>query len=249
MIGKSKVLTVALVGLDGAGKTTIARMLLQSSGRQMRYLYMGTAIGSSNFALPSSRLLHYLKERRFRGSRPDGSRALRPLRRRDNLGPVGAVIRLLHRSCEEWFRQAVSWLFQLRGLDVIYDRHFLFECAPNNIEDQGDRRFSDRVHFWLLRKAYPKPDMVFFLDAPPAVLFERKPEATIEYLSTRRKAYMELGVCLPNFVRIDATQSPAAVVAEIQGHMRLMRSVDTFGEGPGTPARGTAADGRGNTKD
>lgn len=215
--------TITLVGLDGAGKTTIAKLLIQSSAHRIKYLYMGTAIGSSNYALLTSRLLHYLKERKSRTSTSGVQQMLRPLERQDVRGGIAAVFRLCHRLSEEWFRQLVSWNFQLRGFVVLYDRHFIFECAPNNVEHPQHRRLSDRIHFWLLCHLYPKPQLVFFLDAPPTVLFERKPEATLEYLTMRRKVYLKLAEQMPTFVRIDATQPPDAVLAEIQSHIDRMR--------------------------
>lgn len=215
--------TITLVGLDGAGKTTIAKLLMQSSARRMKYLYMGTSIGSSNHALPTSRLLHCLRERKSRTFPSRDQQTLRSLRKRDARGHIAAAFRLLHRLSEEWFRQLISWFFQLRGFVVLYDRHFIFECAPDDVVDQEHRRLSDRIHFWLLCHAYPRPQPVFFLDAPPEVLFERKPEATREYLAVRRRTYLDLGKQMPNFFRIDATQRPDAVLDEIQAHIERMQ--------------------------
>jgi len=211
--------TITLIGLDGAGKTTIANLLLESSSRPMKYLYMGTAIGSSNYALPTSRLLHYLRQRKSRKRPLEVQQALRTLKKRNNRGRISAAFVLLHRLGEEWFRQLVSWVFQLRGFVLLYDRHFFFECAPNDGEDQEHRRLSDRIHFWLLSHAYPRPQPIFFLDAPPEVLFERKPEATLEYLAVRQRTYLNLGKQMPNFFRIDATQPPDEVLIEIQTHI------------------------------
>lgn len=211
--------TITLVGLDGAGKTTIAKLLMESSTRPMKYLYMGTAVGSSNYALPTSRLLHYLRERKARTRPLEAQQTLRPLKRRNTRGRIGAAFTLLHRLSEEWFRQLVSWIFQLRGFLLLYDRHFIFECAPNAGEEREHRRLSDRIHFWLLCHVYPKPQLVFFLDAPPEVLFERKPEATLEYLAVRRRTYLTLGKQMPKFLRIDATQPLNQVFADIQGHI------------------------------
>jgi thymidylate kinase len=211
--------TITLIGLDGAGKTTIAKLLLESSSRPMKYLYMGTAIGSSNYALPTSRLLDYLRERKSRKRPLEVQQTLRPLKTQNTRGRIGAAFGLLHRLSEEWFRQSVSWIFQLRGFVLLYDRHFFFECAPNDGEDQEHRRLSDRIHFWMLWHAYPRPQLIFFLDAPPEVLFERKPEATLEYLAERRRTYLNLGKQIPNFFRIDATQPPDEVLAEIQTHI------------------------------
>lgn len=211
--------TITLVGLDGAGKTTIAKLLMESSVRPMKYLYMGTAIGSSNYALPTSRLLHYLRKRRSQNLAFEAQPTLRPLEKRSTRGRIGATFVLLHRLSEEWFRQLVSWSFQLRGFVLLYDRHFIFECAPSDVMEQARRRLSDRIHFWLLCHAYPTPKLVFFLDAPPEVLFERKPEATLEYLAERRRTYLQLGKQMPNFLRIDATQPLDEVLVEIQTHI------------------------------
>jgi thymidylate kinase len=211
--------TITLIGLDGAGKTTIAKLLMESSARPMKYLYMGTAIGSSNYALLTSRLLHYLRKRRSRTLPFEDQQTLRPLEKRNTRGRIGAAFGLLHRLSEEWFRQLVSWIFQLRGFVLLYDRHFIFQCAPNDVVDQEHRRLSDRIHFWLLCHVYPRPQLVFFLDAPPEVLFERKPEATLEYLAVGRRTYLNLGKQIPNFIRIDATQPLDEVVVEIQTHI------------------------------
>src|SRR5690606_34602142 len=55
--------SVALIGPDGAGKTTLTRMLEQSDVLPFRYLYMGIDIPASSLALPTSRLIERLKQR------------------------------------------------------------------------------------------------------------------------------------------------------------------------------------------
>ena len=49
-------LTVAIVGTDGAGKSTVVRGLSESLSVPCKKLYMGPNIESSNVALPRSRL-------------------------------------------------------------------------------------------------------------------------------------------------------------------------------------------------
>ena len=61
--------TVALVGCDGAGKTTVARRLEGEIDRPIRYLYMGVSADSSNRSLPTTRLAHRIK--RAAGAPPD----------------------------------------------------------------------------------------------------------------------------------------------------------------------------------
>jgi thymidylate kinase len=230
--------SVALIGVDGAGKTTIANKLLESFPVPMKYLYMGIHIPSSNVALPTSRLAYYLKLRSYQKSGKNANLTLpksvpvhhpeyRPVQR----GIIGTAARLFNRISEESFRQIVSWSYQLRGYIVLYDRHFLFDFAPKRNGD-GKRRqhFSDRLHFWFLNHLYPRPDMVIFLDAPPKVLLARKNEGTYEYLQTRREMYLEQGKKVTNFIRIDATQPLDAVYSEIVQHITSLYNEKHFGK-------------------
>ena len=52
---------IALIGADGAGKTTVARRLESELGRRAKYIYLGNNIESANYALPTSRLIVRLK--------------------------------------------------------------------------------------------------------------------------------------------------------------------------------------------
>ena len=53
--------TVALIGPDGAGKTTVARRLEGALGLPVRYLYMGVNPTSSNRLLPTTRLVRAIR--------------------------------------------------------------------------------------------------------------------------------------------------------------------------------------------
>ena len=56
-------ISVALIGADGAGKTTIARKLQDGFEKPIKYLYMGVSMSSSNAALPTSRFAYWLKRK------------------------------------------------------------------------------------------------------------------------------------------------------------------------------------------
>ncbi|MGH3470565.1 MAG: hypothetical protein ACRDPG_00785, partial [Nocardioidaceae bacterium] len=62
--------TVALVGADGAGKSTVSRMLTRTAlPRPVKRIYMGVNLEASTLMLPTTRLL--LAAKRARGGRPD----------------------------------------------------------------------------------------------------------------------------------------------------------------------------------
>jgi thymidylate kinase len=219
--------TIAIVGVDGAGKTTIANRLLESFPGAMKYVYMGTSIQSSNITLPTSRLILYLKRRAHRRSSQNATDAApeeignRVEYRNVQRGRLAATARLLHRLAEEWFRQIVVWSYQLRGYTVLYDRHFLFEFARQRDEGRTERkRLTDRIHLWIMYHLYPRPDLVIFLDAPPQVLIERKCEWPLEYLSRYHEAFLRQGERMPGFVRVDASRTVEQVYADVYEHVR-----------------------------
>lgn len=117
------------------------------------------------------------------------------------------MLRLVNRLTEEWYRQFLSWNFRRKGHVVIYDRHYKFDFELDKVAAANEKRnFSDWLHRWFLAKVYPAPDMVVYLDAPAEVLFARKGEFTLEWLESRRQAFITQGQKTPNFFRIDATQ-------------------------------------------
>jgi thymidylate kinase len=216
-------ITVALIGADGAGKTTIAHRLAASFPLPVRYLYMGMNAQSANIALPTSRLLFALKARKHRKApkRATGKESqavsLHSLeRRRNTRGRFGAAMRLIHRLAEQSLREFVSWIYRLRGYIVIYDRHFLFDFArKGGREAKKSQRPADRIQDWFLRHVWAKPDLVIFLDAPPEVLYERKREVPVEYLRTRREAFLTAQKSVSHFERVDASQPLEQVYSEV----------------------------------
>lgn len=212
---------VALIGPDGAGKTTLTQMLETSGLLPFRYLYMGVEMSASNVALPTSRLAAWLRRRVggvFGGAQAQAlpSSSATP-HRHGRRSRVRAAARLVNRLCEEWYRQLVSWHYQLRGYVVLYDRHFLFDFGPEIAPKPWS--LEQRIHAWCLTHLYPRPDLVIYLDAPGAVLFARKGESTVAELERRRQGFLRQGARFPNFVRVDATRPLGEVYQDVTAHV------------------------------
>ena len=206
--------SIALIGPDGAGKTTLTRMLEQSGILPFRYLYMGVDLNASNIALPTSRLFQRLKARDKAEPRPLPQDAGHSASFRSK---ARAYLRLMALLAEEWFRQFVSWYYQARGFTVLYDRHFVFDFAPE-IAGATPESLDKRLHRWFLRHLYPRPGLVIFLDAPGELLYARKGESTPEELERRRQVFLRIGKTLPRFRRVDATRPLKQVYEEIAWH-------------------------------
>ena len=198
--------SIALIGGDGAGKTTIARMLQEQYPGPVKYLYMGINVESSNVALPSSRLIEFLKKSKKNGkNNGNKSHSLHDRANHKAKGKIWSTARLLNRLAEEWYRQFLSRWYRGKGFIVVYDRHFLFDFVSNGVISNSELPMAERIHRWCLNRFYPNPDLTIFLDAPAEVLYARKGEASISYLNSRRREFLQKGEATPNFVRIDAT--------------------------------------------
>jgi thymidylate kinase len=219
--------TVALIGPDGAGKSSIMRRVSERLPVPSRTIYMGVNLESSRLMLPTTRLALELKRRR--GGRPDmvGATAGEPHVGAGRRGPIREVrsgLRLANWIAEEWFRQAVAWSHERRGRVVIFDRHFFCDYYANDVEGRRPGRpWTSRVHGAMLRRIYPRPDLVILLDAPAEVLHDRKGEGTLDSLERMRQEYLALEPVVDRFVRVDATQDQEAVTADvIAAIMRLV---------------------------
>ena len=214
--------TVALIGPDGAGKSTITKRLPDVLPVRMKAIYMGVNLESSGLMLPSTRLV--LAYRRARGGRADLTASSDPRQAREVLhGPVAralrstkSALRLTNWVGEEWLRQAVAWYHQRSGTVVVFDRHFFIDYYTSDIAKTSfERPLSRRIHGFLLDRVYPRPDLTILLDAPGQVLFERKGEASAEWLEQRRRDYLEMTDVLPRVAVVDATRPLAEVVRDV----------------------------------
>ena len=212
--------SVALIGCDGAGKTDGrarprardgAARPLPLHGRRRRVEQWPTAEHAR-------RACHQAARRRDAAARAGRGRPGPPphgVRRACRAGR--SALRLANRLAEEWYRQLIAQVFLTRGSIVVFDRHFLADYHAFDVAGAG-RPLSRRIHGWMLMHAYPRPDLVVLLDAPPEVLFARKGEGTLASLARRREDYLGLAAAPGidrSFAVVSATQPVDAVVADV----------------------------------
>jgi thymidylate kinase len=213
-------ISVALIGPDGAGKSTITeRLEREPLPAPVKRIYMGVNLQAGGLMLPTTRLALAIKT--ARGRRPDmvapfeqPSPTTGGAARRAAKGSA-RLVRLVLWLAEEWFRQLVAQYHLRRGAIVVFDRHFYADYFHQDAGSAGARPLTARVHGFLLRNVYPKPDLVICLDAPGRVLFDRKHEASAEWLERRRMQYLQLATEVPHFVVVDADRPLDAVTRDV----------------------------------
>jgi thymidylate kinase len=178
--------SVALLGPDGAGKSTLAAGLRESVPLTTRCLYMGMQPGAS---VPGKTWTASSAHPRRRRRLP--ARLMRQSRR---------LFRFARRS-------ALAWALVRTGHLVIFDR-FPYDAEVHwaNVSSPGAR-----LRLALLRRVVIRPDVVVLLDVPGEITFERKGEHSPELLELRRERYLELAARLEQAHVIDATRRPDEV--------------------------------------
>lgn len=211
--------SLALVGPDGAGKTSVGLALAADADRKIEYLYLGVNSEASNRMLFTTRALGWLNRRRGTGEDHGPPAAVGEMfhgqRRPSVFKEVKSTLRVVNQIADEWYRQAVAEYLQRRGHVVVFDRHYLADYSRHDMSGTAGLPFHRRLHGFVLRRLHPKPDAVVMLDAPAEVLLARKGEGTVEALERRRQDYLALRATTERFYVVDATQDLDTVRADV----------------------------------
>ena len=238
--------TIALIGPDGCGKTTVATTIEKALPWPTTYVYMGVSLESSNLMLPTSRIKLALRRWFRRPSDTGGPRDPN----RDETAPKSRWKRWLkfckrgvsfvNQVAEESYRQLVVLWHLFRGRIVLFDRDFFADYYAYDIAAEN-RSIFRRMHGWLLVHVYRKPDLVIYLDVSGETMYARKGEGSIDLLNRRRKDYRALEGIMPHFVVVSGEQSLADVIKEVQQHIgRTHRA--RCGQSRGGGVRSNSAD-------
>jgi dTMP kinase len=192
--------TVALVGIDGSGKTTQAHRLadeLTVAGFPAAY-------------------------RRNAGGRHWVGKVAAFFGREDAEALIGRRAMLAVESALRWLAILRTTLRRAFSRDIAVMDRYAF-CQYASLRARGARPAAER-RARLAYRLFPAPDVTFLLDVDPAVAQDRidrrgYDHETMDYLRAARNAYHSLPE-FADFVVIDANGTPDEVAALIQAELR-----------------------------
>ena len=236
--------TVALIGPDGSGKTTISRRLETELGLPVASIYMGVNMYSSGVMAPHMRLIRFFRQR-MHGDDPNLTSDIKEARSRPKVAasrPIASIrsgIRLASWLAEESYRLSVARRHTRRGRIVVFDRHFFADFYAEDVGASSSPPMARRIRMFVLTHVYPRPDLTVYLDAPAEVVYARKPEGTIERLRQRREAYLALLPDIPEHVVVDASLPADEVVDQVAAAIRSFhqRRLENLPQQPRWPRR------------
>lgn len=183
---------INIVGIDGAGKTTLARSLtayFQKKGVRFQYQYCQYF---AKFLLPLKLAARYTIMRKtdeFRDYESYNKTKKSTSSRFKLLSSIYATVWLLDYIFQVFLKISIPVKFNKK---LIVDR-YIYDIAIN-LSLAANKNIDYTFHIIsLFYKFAPKPDIVIYVDIPERVAFNRKGDIQdIEYLRERRERYLAL---------------------------------------------------------
>ena len=198
--------SVALLGADGSGKSSVARELLGVLPCPGQRVYMG----SDNYLLPVTRWLARRRREPKRTRKP--VRRSRPKRAKETLS-------LLLHYVEMLSRYLVRGLPAMkRGRVVVFDRYVYDMLLDERMERHPLMRK-------MITEVFPRPTLTVLLDAPAEVLRMRKSDHPLERLKKMRLDYLSLRRQLPGILVLPSTRPVKELVAALLERLCAFRAL------------------------
>jgi dTMP kinase len=195
-----------LIGTDGSGKTTLAHEVvrsLQEKNQKAAYVYCQ----HQHILLLPLRLLvrnTYLRSVNSKKNYTEYSE------KKSNISQKNRFLSWAYVSVwllDYWIATILRILPHLfRSQLLVIDRYYL-DIVVNISQVMGFTNHEMFAFAQRVKKIFPAPDWIFFIDVPEEIAFSRKNDIdSIEYIRERRSRYDALSASL-NFHVIDGTQT------------------------------------------
>ncbi len=201
-------LDVAILGPDGAGKSTICSLLVNADRVSLPFKDVEHTLLYLRVLPPLAKT----KSALLRQPIAEHGVSWDPHGRPGHTSFVSAF-KFLYYTLDQWLGEIIRARPRLaKNVLLMRDRHLL-----EIVIDPKRYRYAGPM--WLARwitRMMPKPDMVILLDADPQILQARKQEVSFAETVRQRNAYKEIIERMPNGYVIDAGQPLEQVLADVR---------------------------------
>jgi thymidylate kinase len=214
-LSKTKAKLICFTGIDGSGKTTLAKELVKiMNERGIRYNYIYGRLepfmlkpfiwaGRKIFLKGKDMFTNYTDYSRTKSS---------TIERHSFLFTFYRHVLLFDYFIQLLFKVRLPFLL---GKNIVCDR-YVYDTVITDLSDMNYSVFEIRG---LIEKCFyvaPKPDSAFLIDLPEAIAYQRKEDTpSIEYLMELRKVYLDIGEEY-NMVILDGCKDLTVLKVQVQ---------------------------------
>lgn len=209
---------VCFIGIDGSGKTTQAEALaraMKEDGFRSRYVWNRFEPNLTKPLVAIARQL-FLRHKDIYKDYEDYFATKQKLFGNRLLSVTYQGLLLL--DC--LYQTALKIRLPLmRGEAVICDRYLHDTVADLAVESNySAEQVKKTMHRYL--NLFPRPDLIFFIDLPEEIAYQRKSDVpSIDYLSRRRQAYLYMSK-EQEMTLLDGTRNPGELEDTVQSRVK-----------------------------
>lgn len=190
----SKIRVICFVGIDGSGKTTLAKNLVKTmahEGIQYKYVYGRLEPFILKPFIMIGRRIFLRGNDMFEDYKQYSSAKNHAIKHHSFLFTFYRYVLLLDYFLQMLFRVRLPFML---GKKIVCDR-YVYDTVITDLS--VDMNYSGYEIRNLIKRFFyiaPKPDLAFLIDLPEEIAFQRKDDTpSIEYLKERRHVYLDVG--------------------------------------------------------
>jgi len=198
-------LFIVLIGPDGSGKTTIAKMLLKSDTAKKLFQKKMYFHGHFPFLPELKRIASFFKRKKHLANPVENaSNFTKPF------GVFRSMIYPIYYGLNYFLGHIFIWKERARAGLILFDRYFYDYLIQKQFIN------CPRWLLYTIGKIIPKPDAIIYLKNNPETIHNRKQELTIEEIERQSKICQNIANSFQNSIVIETSGSPEKVVEKIQ---------------------------------
>lgn len=213
---KRKSLIICLTGVDGAGKTTLAKMLtnsLNSGNKKFKYIHARSIPLISRPVIFLGELIFLHKENISNDYSKYNHRKKSVIIKHSFLSKVYEYICLCDYTLQSFIKLN---LHIIQNHNIICDR-YIYDDIISDLS--VDLNYSKEKLIRIINQVLsilPKPDKIILIDVPEETAYSRKHDIySVDYIKERRKIYLEMAKEYSMFI-LDGTKTTKELLQELE---------------------------------